>query len=200
MESATRGRSSEATKAAILAAARRAFSEEGYDRATIRSIAAEARIDPSMVMRYFGTKEALYATAIDVSLSLPDPAGVPRGRIGEVVMRGMCRYWEEEPIGLARLRRALADPASAAAVRASIADEASAIARHFCEDEDEAHLRGAMAGTQVLGISLSRYILRVPEIVALSCDELVALYAPTLQRYFCEPLPGVTGAVPERSS
>ncbi len=65
-------RSSEQTKAVILAAARERFAADGYDRATIRHIAADAAIDPSMVMRYFGSKERLFAAAADFDLRLPD--------------------------------------------------------------------------------------------------------------------------------
>ena len=59
-------RRSDATRAAILAAARERFAADGYERATIRAIAADAKIDPSMVMRYYGNKEKLFAAAADV--------------------------------------------------------------------------------------------------------------------------------------
>ena len=68
-------RSSEHTKAVILAAARERFAESGFERATIRAIAADANIDPSMVMRYFGSKDRLFAAAADFDLQLPDLSG-----------------------------------------------------------------------------------------------------------------------------
>ena len=61
-------RSSAETKAVILAAARERFAESGFERATIRAIAADADIDPSMVMRYFGNKDQLFAAAADFDL------------------------------------------------------------------------------------------------------------------------------------
>ena len=72
-------RSSEETKAVILAAARERFAESGFERATIRAIAADANIDPSMVMRYFGNKDQLFAAAADFDLRFPTcPASIPR--------------------------------------------------------------------------------------------------------------------------
>ncbi len=65
-------RSSAETKAVILAAARERFAESGFERATIRAIAADANIDPSMVMRYFGNKDQLFAAAADFDLDFPD--------------------------------------------------------------------------------------------------------------------------------
>src|SRR5262245_18351681 len=65
-------RRSDATRAAILAAARERFAADGYERATIRAIAADANIDPAMVMRYYGSKERLFAAAAELELHLPD--------------------------------------------------------------------------------------------------------------------------------
>jgi AcrR family transcriptional regulator len=70
------------TKAVILAAARERFAADGYDRATIRAIAADARIDPSMVMRYFGNKDQLFAAAADFDLQIPDLSDVERDHVG----------------------------------------------------------------------------------------------------------------------
>src|SRR3989475_12594940 len=79
-------RRSERTKAAILAAAREHFAAYGYERATIRAIAAAAGIDPAMVMRYFGNKERLFAAAAEFDLRLPDLTAGPRGTVGSVVV------------------------------------------------------------------------------------------------------------------
>src|ERR687890_791509 len=76
---------SEQTMAAILGAARRRFAADGFERTTIRAIAAEAGIDPSMVMRYYGSKDGLFAAAAAVHLHLPDLAAVPRRRLGETM-------------------------------------------------------------------------------------------------------------------
>src|SRR5689334_9912912 len=75
-------RSSVETKAVILAAARQRFAESGYERATIRAIAADANIDPSMVMRYFGNKDQLFAAAADFDLQIPDLSDIDRDQHG----------------------------------------------------------------------------------------------------------------------
>jgi AcrR family transcriptional regulator len=66
----------------ILAAARERFAESGFERATIRAIAADANIDPSMVMRYFGNKDQLFAAAADFDLAIPDLSGVDSDQVG----------------------------------------------------------------------------------------------------------------------
>jgi AcrR family transcriptional regulator len=85
---------SESTRAAILAAARRRFAADGYERTTIRAVAADAGIDPSMVMRYYGSKDGLFAAAADLDLRLPDLTAVPRERLGETLARHWVALWE----------------------------------------------------------------------------------------------------------
>src|SRR3712207_7831244 len=82
---------SEQSRTAILAAARRRFAADGFERTTIRGIAADAGIDPSMVIRYYGSKDGLFAAAADVELHLPDLATVPRDQLGETLVR----HWVE---------------------------------------------------------------------------------------------------------
>src|SRR3978361_1918768 len=76
------GTKADQTKAVILAAARERFAESGYEGATIRAIAADANIDPSMVMRYFGNKEQLFAAAAEFDLAIPDLSGVGSDQVG----------------------------------------------------------------------------------------------------------------------
>src|SRR6476659_2595883 len=68
---------SDRTKSAILKAARERLAAHGYDRTTIRAVAADAGIDPSMVMRYFGNKAQLFDAALGIDLRLPDLTGIP---------------------------------------------------------------------------------------------------------------------------
>ena len=79
-------RRSDATRAAILEAARERFAADGYERATIRAIARDAGIDPSMVMRYYGNKEGLFAAASEFDLRLPALGAVP----GKHMVRSSC--------------------------------------------------------------------------------------------------------------
>src|SRR5512146_1074743 len=85
---------SDATRAAILAAARERFAADGYERATIRAIAKDAAIDPSMVMRYFGNKEGLFAAASEFDLRLPDVAVIPVRHVGATLVEHFLDRWE----------------------------------------------------------------------------------------------------------
>src|SRR6476659_5721041 len=89
-------RRSDATRAAILAAARARFAAEGFRKATIRAIAADAAIDPSMVMRYFGSKDGLFAAAVDGRLDLPDLAAADPDTLGELLIRRFLAIWEDQ--------------------------------------------------------------------------------------------------------
>src|SRR4030095_11746344 len=91
-----RPRRSDATRAAILVAARERFAADGYERATIRAIAADADIDPAMVMRYYGNKEKLFAAAAEFDIRLPDFAGIPLESLGEAMVRHFLQRWEAD--------------------------------------------------------------------------------------------------------
>src|SRR4051794_21800404 len=90
-------RSSSATKARILDAARQLFSREGYELATVRAIAAAAQTDPALVIRYFGSKEGLFAEAAVFDLRLPNVSALPRETWGAVLVRHFLERWEGEP-------------------------------------------------------------------------------------------------------
>jgi AcrR family transcriptional regulator len=94
---AATARRSDGTRAAILRAARARFASDGYQRATIRAIAADADIDPSMVMRYYGNKAQLFAAAVDVHLRLPDVAQIPRDQLGRTLVAHFIKRWEGDP-------------------------------------------------------------------------------------------------------
>src|SRR3954467_8565352 len=99
-------RSSAETKSVILAAARERFAESGFERATIRAIAADANIDPSMVMRYFGTKDQLFAAAATLDLRFPDLSDVAPERIGHALVSHFLTRWEGDDALAVLLRSA----------------------------------------------------------------------------------------------
>jgi AcrR family transcriptional regulator len=179
---------SQETRAAILAAARRRFAADGYERATVRAIAADAGIDPSMVIRYYGSKDGLFAAAVDIDLRLPDPASLPPGRAGEALVRHFLELWEGDGPGevlTVLLRSAVTNESAAERMRTIFATQ---VATALGPDVDDGPTRGALVASQLLGVALCRYILRLPPIVALPVDTLVADLAPTVQRYIGAPL------------
>ncbi|MGS2619388.1 TetR/AcrR family transcriptional regulator [Micromonospora sp. LZ34] len=179
----TRPRRSDATRAAILRAARERFAAEGYDRATIRAIAADARIDPSMVMRYYGSKEGLFAAAAEFDLRLPDLAEVPPAQLGETLVRHFLRRWEGDETLAALLRTASTNPGAAERVRGIFADQLGAAVGRFGTDPATTAKRAALVASQILGLAFTRYLVRLPPMVEMSPEELVAWVAPTIQRY-----------------
>jgi AcrR family transcriptional regulator len=180
---ATRSRNSEVTSARILRAARRRFAAEGYERTTIRAVAADAEIDPSLVMRYFGNKEGLFAAAASFDLELPDLSGVPRRELGAALVRHFLARWEREGDDLrVLLRTAPTNDAAARRMRA-IFQQQLVPALTALHGPDVAELRAGLIATQMLGLAFCRYVLRLPAIARLSAEELAAEIGPTIQRY-----------------
>jgi AcrR family transcriptional regulator len=178
-------RRSDATRAAILDAARHRFAADGFAKATIRAIAADANIDPSMVMRYYGNKDGLFAAAVDVDLGLVNVGSVEPGRLGEALLRHALTVWEQPPaseILLTLLRSSITDDRAIAKLQQIFAGQVMPAVLRIGDPEDAPRRAGLMA-TQVLGVALTRYILKLPPVVAMTPDELVASIGPTIQRY-----------------
>ncbi|WP_461075623.1 TetR/AcrR family transcriptional regulator [Streptomyces deserti] len=182
-------RRSDTTRAAILHAARERFAADGYERATIRAIAKDARIDPSMVMRYFGTKEGLFAAAVAVDLKLPDLRALPREEVGATLVSHFLGLWEENEVLTALLRVGVTNQAGAERMQGIFRDQLLAVTREVCPDPEQAPARTALMAAQLLGLALARYVLRFSPAVALTRQEIVAWLGPTVQRYLTAPHP-----------
>ncbi|MFF4251717.1 TetR family transcriptional regulator [Streptomyces sp. NPDC001663] len=182
-------RRSDATRGAILLAARERFASDGYDRATIRAIAKDANIDPSMVMRYYGNKEGLFAAAVSVDLELPDPGSLPRHDVGRALVVHFLGMWERNEVLTALLRVGATNQAGAERMQGIFQDQLLPVALAVCPDREQAPARAGLAATQMLGLALTRYVLRIPPVVALHPEEIVAWLAPTVQRYLTAPSP-----------
>ena len=178
-----KARRSDATRAAILTAARERFAADGYERATIRAIAADARIDPSMVMRYYGNKEKLFAAAAEFDLRLPDLTSVPREEVGARLTGHLVDRWEHDDTLMALLRAAVTNQAAAERMRELFAAQLGPAVAALVTDPAEVPVRAGLVATQTLGFALTRYVLRLPPVVALDRDAVVTWLGPTLQRY-----------------
>jgi AcrR family transcriptional regulator len=182
---------SEQTRAAILAAARRRFAADGFERTTIRAIAADAGIDPSMVMRYYGSKDGLFAAAADIELRLPDLATVPREKLGETLVRHWVERWEgglSDELLVVLLRSAMTNEHAAAQLRAVFGAQVGQALAAVVEDPAEAPARAGLVATQMLGLALCRHVVRLPPVVGLDADTLIASVGATVQRYLTAPL------------
>jgi AcrR family transcriptional regulator len=178
-------RSSAETTAVILAAAKQRFAEAGFERATIRAIAADANIDPAMVMRYFGSKDQLFAAAADFDLQLPDFSSAESDQMGAQLVTYFMDRWERDEALVVLLRSSTTNAEAAQRMQEIFAGQLlPAIAKI---NPDDAPRRAGLIATQVLGLALCRYVLRLPPVVALSHDEVVAWLGPTVQRYLEGP-------------
>lgn len=178
-------RSSEQTKAVILAAAREQFAKSGFERATIRAIAADADIDPSMVMRYFGSKDQLFAAAADFDLELPDLSGAGHDELGAALVEHFMNRWERDEVLIVLLRASATNAEAAQRMRAMFAAQLLPVIAKINPDQPER--RAALIATQTLGLALCRYVLQLPPIVDMPRDEAVAWLGPTVQRYLDAP-------------
>ena len=181
-------RRSDATRAAILAAAREHFAASGYHAATIRAIAARAQIDPALVMRYYGNKEGLFAAAAEFDLRLPDLGALPRRQVGAALVTHFLDRWEGDATLMALLRTAVNNEAAAARMQAIFATQvAPQIAKLSGRPRAEVAARAGLIATQILGLALCRYVLKLPPVVNLKRDDLVRRVGATVQGYLFGP-------------
>jgi AcrR family transcriptional regulator len=182
---ATKTAKSQRTRAAILRAAQELFAEQGYERTTVRDIAARAEIDPAMVIRYFGSKEGLFTQATAFDLQLPDLAAVPRDEIGATLVAHFVEIWEgERSTGslISLLRAAASSDDAANAIRTIFGSQVVPMLARVVP-LPELPMRAGLVATQIMGIAITRYVLKVPPVVAMSREQLVRLLGPTMQRY-----------------
>jgi AcrR family transcriptional regulator len=174
-------RRSDATKAAILVAARARFAADGFERATIRAIAADADIDPAMVMRYYGSKDRLFAAAAEFDLRLPDLTDVEPAAYGTALVGHFLDRWESDDTFMALLRAAVTNESARERMGVVFATQLAPLVVGLGADHPEA--RAGLIATQMLGLALGRYVLALAPLVAMSAPQIVKGVGPTVQRY-----------------
>ena len=195
MSPAGRRAGSSGTRAAILVAAQEAFGGQGYAATSVRAVARAADVDPALVMHFFGSKDGLFEAALELPM---DPAevvkallaGDPAG-LGERIVRTFLAVWDASPGQgpmLAMLRGAVSHPDSAHRLRELLL---AVILRPVAVGAGAADpdLRAALLATQVVGLAMVRYVLRLEPVASAGADVLAPLYGPTLQRYLTGDLP-----------
>ena len=177
------------TREAILDAARRAFAEHGYQHATIRGVADLAGVDPALVHHYFGTKQALFVAAVQLPVNpveqLMAVLAEDPGQAGERMVELFLSIWDhaadQSPL-LALVRSAVGDEHAAAMLREFIAEEVLGQIAHRLGSPD-AQLRATLVGSQIIGLAMARYIVRVEPLASAPPAQVIAAIGPTLQRY-----------------
>jgi AcrR family transcriptional regulator len=182
------------TREGIAQAARRQFAEVGYDRTTIRSVAADAGVDPALVIHYFGSKQQLFLAVVELPFPpedvLPQLLDGPRASVGERLARFVLGVLED-PDARAKwtgmIRAAASEPEAARMLRELLERRvfgplAAALG------SDDAALRANLVGSQVVGLVMARSIVAVEPIASTRVETIASAIAPTLQRYLVEPL------------
>jgi len=178
---------------AIADSARAAFAELGYDRTTIRGIAAGAGVDPALVAHFFGSKEELFREVMALPPGVGDAmAGLadgPREQVGRRLAEIVVALLEDpasRSIVVGRIRSASSHPDAAEFVRETVTRDLGRLVAAVADDRPET--RAGLVGSQVVGIVLARYVVRVDPVASMPAAELVEVLAPTFQHYLVEPL------------
>ncbi|MDI5941196.1 MULTISPECIES: TetR family transcriptional regulator [unclassified Micromonospora] len=178
------------TREAILAAARAAFAERGFDAASIRSIAAAAGVDPALVHHYFGGKDQLFLAAMGAPLDpgelLPRVLAGDADGVGERLVRTFLGVWDS-PAGtaaVALLRSAVSNEWTARLLREFLVTQVlRRVLHHLDVDPAELPLRGSLVASQLVGLALMRHVVRLEPVASAPPETLVAAVGPTVQRY-----------------
>jgi AcrR family transcriptional regulator len=189
------------TREAILAAARDIFAERGFDGASIRAIATSAGVDPALVHHYFGTKEQLFRATIDIPFNpqelLPQIAAGGAEGAGERLIALFLRVWDSPAgtAGAALMRSAVNNEWTARLLREFVVTQILRRAAGLLDlDPAQAPLRTSLVASQMVGVAMVRYILRLEPLASAPPELVVALVGPTIQRYLTGDIPGTDHA------
>ncbi|GIG66048.1 TetR/AcrR family transcriptional regulator [Phytomonospora endophytica] len=184
------------TREQILDAARHAFAERGFERATIRQIAQAAEVDPALVHHYFGSKDQLLLATIDAPF---DPQEVLPGivaggidGVGERLVRAFIAVWDGPggKRGAVLLRSAVAQPLLVRLVREFFVSRVVKTAlKELGSELDNGPFRATLVASQLLGLAMARYILKLEPLASAEPEAVVAMIGPTVQGYLTSPVP-----------
>jgi len=176
------------TRDEILAAARALFAQRGFQDTTMRAIAAEAGVNAALVHHYYGNKEQLLVAAMNLPLNPAEVVeklldGGPREQLGERLVRFFVRAWRDPNTGQplqALLRAAAATETSGATMRQFMEN---VMVPRLAAVLGVSPLRVAGAFAQLVGFALAGTVIRIEPLASATDDDLVALLAPSVQRY-----------------
>jgi AcrR family transcriptional regulator len=173
----------------VLAAAKQRFGADGYEKTTLRAIARDAHVDPSMVLYLFRSKEELFRESLRLVMD-PDllVAALTEGDgdIGTRMVRTYLRIWETPDTGasmVAMLQSATSNSDAHEAFREFMQSYVLPAVSEVLGGGEQARLRAMLAASQLVGVAMLRYVMKVPPMATLSGDEVERLIAPTLTRY-----------------
>lgn len=192
------------TREAILIAAGRQFAQHGYDRASLRRIAAEAGVDQKLIAHFFGSKQQLFVAAIELPLNpaevLPAVLAGDRSSVGVRFAAILVNVLEQPEIHqrlTGVVRAAASEPEVARMMREFLAREVFAPVAELLGSED-AQFRLNLVGSQIVGLVMARYVVALEPLASMSPEAVAEAIAPTLQRYLIGSLTPDSQYAPRR--
>jgi AcrR family transcriptional regulator len=174
----------------VLGAARAAFAERGFAGATIRAIATAAGVDPALVHHYFGSKDKLFLAAVEAPADpeqlLPEVLAGGHAQLGVNTVRMLLRVWDGpgRPAGLALIRSAVSSEWTAKLLREFlVARVVRRVVGSLELSPEERDARGSLVASQMAGLVIARYVLRIEPLASATQESLVEAIGPTIQRY-----------------
>lgn len=182
------------TEATILDAARELFAEAGFERTTIRAVAAQAGVDPALVMQYYGNKEGLFAASARWHVDHKRLSEAPLQDVPATALDDLFATFEDPERrdgAITLLRNCLTHESALAVMRDDVMREPQAmIARTI--GGDDAELRAGLLGATMIGVTIARYLLEIPAVRAASREDIERVMEPVL-RALVEPADPLSG-------
>lgn len=166
------------TEARILSAARLLFAERGYERATVRAIAAAAEVDPALIIQYFGSKQELFAQVVRIPADQP-PSEQPAEMIELLLASISAKFGDLPQASVAMLRSMLTNPEAAATARATLDRQIEQIG--IAIPAADARLRAALIMTTMMGLVIAHQLLDVSTLRDVPPREIADLLRPCFQ-------------------
>jgi AcrR family transcriptional regulator len=182
-----RPRDAAQTRADILSAARRRFATEGFERTTLRAIAADVGVDAALVIRYFGSKQDLFATATEFVIELPDLTGAAPDHIADMLLPRYFAVWEDDHSFLALLRAAMTSEIAANTLNQTLAEYVAPTLTAAIPDNPQQRI--ALTDAFVIGLAATRSVLGTLPVAGLSREELSRWAAPVFRQLLVGPAP-----------
>jgi AcrR family transcriptional regulator len=181
----TRPRNAQDTRADILAAARLRFGADGYERTTLRAVAADVGVDAALVIRYFGSKQDLFAAAAEFTLDLPDLSGIDPDQVAKVLLPKFFAVWEDDTTFVALLRAAMTSATAAETMRGVFATQVGPVLAAVAPDHPAQ--RAGLMGAFIIGLATTRYVLNNPAVAQLSHADLIRWAGPVIRQLLVGP-------------
>jgi AcrR family transcriptional regulator len=175
------------TRADILSAARSRFAADGYERTTLRAIAADVGVDSALVSRYFGSKQDLFATATEFRIDLPDLAHADPDDIAGMLLPRYFAVWEDDQAFLALLRAAGTSQVAADTLNQTLASHVAPTLAAATPDNQQTRI--ALTDAFVIGLAMTRTVLANLPMTNLSREELSRWAAPVFRQLLVGPAP-----------